>query len=109
MGNQSTFLAILITISVVLIFALAIWAMIMSGKKETRHRIAEAAELGFSSTIREKFPFLLQKIKTVNPRWKKYTLQVRHVFERQTPDGVVYLYDLWDTGGEDSSELQNRA
>lgn len=94
---------------VVIVMIVVIYFSIQSSRKYTQQRQSEALELGFCPTERSGYPYLLKKIAFVNPRYGKSGMQVRHVFQRQLPEGMIYQFDLWDTGGEDSTELLSYA
>lgn len=90
---------------VVVVMALVIVLTIQNTRKYTQQRLTEALELGFCPTDQKDYSYLLKKIASINPRYGKSGMQLRHVFQRQLPEGRLYYFDLWDTSGEDNTEL----
>lgn len=102
-------LGMIFVVLVVLIVGLVVFFSIRSSQRDTQKRQAEAAELGFLPTSKNDYPLLLKKIGAIHKQYGKSGIQLRHVFQRQLPDGMIHLFDLWDTSGEDNTELLSHA
>lgn len=100
---------LLFSAAIIMILAAVVFFTIRNTRRYSQQRQSEALELGFCPTDRGKFTYLLSKVAAVNARYRKSDLQLRHVFQRQLPEGMIYLFDLWDTGGEDNTELLSYA
>ena len=104
MENLALPIFILIAALVLLGFA----ALIRSARKANATRHLEAENLGF----RVQDPpdsALIEKIRALHYKRPSQVLDVRRVFSKPHGDGSMYLFDLVDTGGEDTSTLLDGA
>lgn len=101
----SIFIVVVILVGTTII---VIWA-IKASQREKARRAAEAAQLGFQSVPNTEFSKIKTWLTDVNPKFGKSGKELRNVFRKETPDGSLIVYDLWDTDGEGSNEMQHQA
>jgi hypothetical protein len=99
---------LLVAVIIIFIAVVAVYS-ISSTRRETKRRADEAQGLGFQALPREDYRALLQKLAQVNPRLGKSYMELRNVFHKPSPEGRIFIYDLWNNGGEDSSSVQVQA
>lgn len=100
-------LPLLIVIAVVALFALIVFAMIRANRRHTEKRAELAAAFGFTP-VQHPGRDLLERIASLQPR-RGVPLELRNVFSKVTADGTLYLFDLWNTSGDDDSVMQEKA
>jgi hypothetical protein len=83
--------------------------MVRRDKQQKQERADMAAMLGFQPVAKSDYAFLKTRLAFINPRYGKNDQELRDVFFHRIPEGDLYLYDLWDTGGDSSSVVHNRA
>jgi hypothetical protein len=92
----------------VFIAGVVIWAIKSSQREKTR-RLEEASGVGLHPIDKTELKNVKILLADANPKFSKSNYELRFVFSKDTPNGDLYLYDLWDVGGEDSSEIQRQA
>ena len=86
------------------LFAGIVLLMISAGKKDRARKAELARSLGFYP-IEKPDQALTGRIIELHRRSKNSRFSLRNVFVRNTPEGQLYLYDLDDSSGEDSSPV----
>lgn len=96
--------AIPLVIGFVALFALLIYWSIRNYQKTEAQKRETASGLGFTP-IKEPDHQLVERIEALyrSPQHKQFRL--RNVARKLTPDGEMYLFDLSETSGEDSTTL----
>lgn len=100
-------LPILIVSAILLLFVLVVYGMITSARKETAAKAQMAAMLGFSPCSPD--PALLAQFLSLYPNRQLAHSEFKNVFRKVFPDGEIYLFDLTDTSGSESTRVENQA
>jgi hypothetical protein len=107
--NANTVISLLTVMGfILLIGAIVLW-MVRSNKQQKKERAEMAAMLGFHPAANTDYALLKDRLAVINPRYVKNDQELREVFLHRLPEGDLYLYDLWDTGGDSSSVVHSRA
>ncbi len=93
---------------ILLVGAIVLW-MVRSNRQQKQERAEMAAMLGFQPVAKTDYALLKDRLAVINPRYGKNDHELRDVFLHRLPEGDLYLYDLWDTGGDSSSVVHSRA
>lgn len=87
---------------------IVIWA-VKASQREKDRRVAEASQLGFQPVPNTELSKIKSRLADANPNFGKSGKELRHVYRKETPDGSLIVYDLWDTDGEGSTEIHHQA
>ncbi len=98
---------ILIVAAILLLFILVVYFMITSARKEKAAKAQLAFALGFSSCAPD--PALLEQILSLYPNRQLSQCRFDNLFRKPFPDGDIYLFDLTDTSGNDSTQVEDQA
>ncbi len=106
-------LSFVISVMVVILILAAttgivIWA-IKASQREKARKAAEASQLGFQPVPNTELSKIKSRLADANPKFGKSGKELRNVFRKETPDGSLIVYDLWDTDGEGSAEMHHQA
>ncbi len=107
--NTNTLIGILVVLGFILFFGWMIVWMARSTKQQKQERADMAAMLGFQPVLKPDLVKLKSRLAHINPKHGSNSKELRDVFIKHIPEGDLYLYDLWDTSGDSSSVIQNRA
>lgn len=96
-------LSFLVPVGFVIFFALMVYWVVSSQRRQTEAKRLRAAKLGLTALATPP-PGLLERLKRLRPFSAKEKPTLKNIFTRRLPDGTLYLFDLDVTsGGEDSS------
>ena len=109
MLNSTLSLSILLTISILIFFGIVVVYTFSASRKDKKRRFAVATNLGFKPVTESEYSDVLSHLASVNPRLGKSFMEMRNVFVKIIPEGSLYLYDLWNNGGEGSNLVQNQS
>ncbi len=107
--NTNTLIGILVVLVFILFFVWMIVWMARSTKRQKQERADMAAMLGFQPVLKPDFVKLKSRLAHINPKHGSNSKELRDVFVKHLPEGDLYLYDLWDTSGDSSNVIQDRA
>jgi hypothetical protein len=107
--NTNTLIGILVVLGFILFFGWMIVWMARSTKQQKKERADMAAMLGFQPVLKPDYVTLKSRLAHINPKHVNNYIELRDVFIRHIPEGDLYLYDLWDTSGDSSNVIQDRA
>lgn len=107
--TASRLLIFLIPLGIILIFGGMVFFLARNAKRNKIRSLELAATLGFQPVAEMDHPRLLRRLAQINPKHGGKDKELRNVFIKHLPDGDLYLYDLWDTGGDSSSVVEDKA
>ena len=95
-------ITLLAVLGIIGLFAGIVYLMIRAAKKDRAWKAEMARSLGFQP-IEKPDQALTGRIIALHRHGKNSSFSLHNVFVRNTPEGQLYLYDLDDNSGEDSS------
>ncbi len=107
--NADTLIGAMTIIGFILLFGAIVLWMVRSNRQQKKERADMAAMLGFQPAANTDYALLKDRLAVINPRFGKNDQELRDVFLHRLQEGDLYLYDLWDTGGDSSSVVHSRA
>ena len=97
-------IAVGVLVLFILLFAGIVFGMVRAGKQRARRKVELARSLGFSPVDKNDPAFQVQII-PLHQKTRGQRLQLRNLCIQRGMGYDLYLFDLWDTAGEDSSQL----
>lgn len=107
--SMSWVLGVLLFLGFLALLAGIVYLTIRSNAKVKILRMDEASVVGLHPIDKTELKNVKILLADANPKFSKSNYELKFVFSKDTPNGDLYLYDLWDVGGEDSLEIQRQA
>jgi hypothetical protein len=99
-------IAMLAIVGLLAIFFGLFYGSVIATRRVAERKAERAARLGFKPVDPSDTAFQ-QTIVALHRKRERQQLDPRNVFSRQGQDSTFYLFDLWDTSGEDSQLIEN--
>jgi hypothetical protein len=107
MAEDSPLSTLLCGIAVILfivgLFAIAIWAIVSQGRK-ARAKRNYLLGVGFTA-VKAPDPALVERFVRLYQKTPQQEIELRRVLQADFRGGLILVFDVWDTGGEETSHV----